>query len=246
MARGGLTAEVGIDIAFVDGRAVAWREIDSVLHVERQLLFVVVGERFLPLVLIVEDRFGRGFDFLVELRDLGTDRLLTFGFASLELLARRDINARRGRVAAVERRVVEEGHQLVVLALAERVVFVIVALAAADGQAEQDRAGRIHAIDDRFDAKLLRVGAAFFVDERVAMKAGRDDLVKPRVREHVTGELLDDELIERQVAVEGIDDPIAILPDRARLVAGVAVRVGIARGIEPVAAPTLSKMGRGE
>ena len=171
---------------------------------------------------------------------------MAFGFTSLELLARWHIDARRGRVSAVEGRVVEEGHQLVVLALAERVVLVIVTLAAADGQSEKDRAGGVHAIDDRFDAELLGVGPALFVDKRVAVKSGRDDLVEPRVGEHVTGELLDDELIERQVAVEGIDDPIAVLPDRAWLVARVAVRVGVTGGVEPIAAPALAKMRRGE
>ena len=72
--------------------------------------------------------------------------------------------------------VVEEGEQLVVLAVLDGVEFVRVALAAADGEAEPDRAGGVDAIDDGFVAELLLVGAAFFVDERVAVEGGGDAL----------------------------------------------------------------------
>ena len=46
----------------------------------------------------------------------------------------------------------------------------IVALRAADRQAEPDRAGRGHAIEDAVDAKLFLVDAPFLIDLRVAMK----------------------------------------------------------------------------
>ena len=64
--------------------------------------------------------------------------------------------------------------------------------------------------------------------------------------QQVAGDLLDDELVVGQVAVEGADDPVAIEPDLARLVLLVAVGIGITRGIEPEPSPALAVMRRVE
>src|SRR5688572_5961104 len=102
------------------------------------------------------------------------------------------------------------------------------ALAAAHGQAEPDRPRRVDAIDDRADAKLILIDAAFGVERRVAMEAGRQPLLKRRLAEQVPGQLLDRELVERQVAIDGVNDPVPIAPGlRPWLVIVVAVRVGI-------------------
>ncbi len=73
-----------------------------------------------------------------------------------------------------------------------------------------------------------------------------------RLAQHelIGGELLDDELVVRQVGVQRLDDPIAI-GVRVRelaLLAGdeIAARVGVARDIEPMPAPALAVAGRGE
>ena len=67
-----------------------------------------------------------------------------------------------------------------------------------------------------------------------------------RAGQHVAGELLDRELIERHVGVEGVDDPIAIRPDRARPVLLVAVGVGVAGQVEPAPRPALAVMRRSQ
>ena len=69
---------------------------------------------------------------------------------------------------------VEEGEELVILALRNRIELVVVTLAAADRQAEENAAGRVDAIDDRLDAELFHVDAAFLVDLRIAVEAGGD------------------------------------------------------------------------
>ena len=51
--------------------------------------------------------------------------------------------------------------------------------------------------------------------------------------QQVAGQLLDRELVERQVAVEGVDDPVAPRPHAAQAVDVVAVRVGVAGRVEP-------------
>ena len=108
--------------------------------------------------------------------------------------------------------VVEEGEELVVLALRQRVVLVVVALGAADRQAEPDRRRRVDAVDDRLDAELLLVDAALVVGQRVAVEAGGQLLREAGAGQQVAGQLLDGELVERQVAVEGADDPVAVAP----------------------------------
>ena len=65
-----------------------------------------------------------------------------------------------------------------------------------------------------------------------------------RFGQQVAGQLLDRELVERHVAVEGVDDPVAIGPDLAVVVEVDAVRVGIAGGVEPVAAAVLAPVRR--
>ena len=65
-------------------------------------------------------------------------------------------------------------------------------------------------------------------------------------RPQVAGDLVDRELIERHVAVERGDDPVAVLPDRPGGVDVEAVRVGVAGLVEPEPPPPLAVMGRGQ
>ena len=66
------------------------------------------------------------------------------------------------------------------------------------------------------------------------------------VRKHVARDLLDREPVEGHVRVEGVDHPVAVGPDRAAVVLLVAVGVGVAREVEPVARPALAVVRRGE
>ena len=129
---------------------------------------------------------------------------------------------------------VEEGEELVVLALRERVELVIVTAGTAQGQPHQDSCGRVDAIGDVFDAILLGDDSSFGVDDVVAVEARRDSLVERRVRQQVSGKLLGDKLIERHPAVEGVDRPVSPPPHVAGRVVVEAVRVGIAGRIEPI------------
>src|SRR5207247_8565919 len=72
---------------------------------------------------------------------------------------------------------VEEGEELVILALADRVELVVVALGTADREAEPDLAGRVDAIDNRLAAELLLIDTPLAIGQRVAVKARRDLLI---------------------------------------------------------------------
>ena len=91
--------------------------------------------------------------------------------------------------------------------------------------------------------RYSRVGAPFEVDHHVAMKPAGDLLLERGAGQQVAGDLLDGEAVERQVAVEGVDDPFAILPDVAMVVDVIAVGVGIAGQVEPLAAPSARHSG---
>ena len=98
-------------------------------------------------------------------------------------------------------RIIEERKNLVILFLLQRIELVIVALRAADSQAQHALADRVHAVEHRFHAKLLRVHAAFFVDHRIAQKARRHNLVLRRLRQKIAGQLINYELVIRKIAI---------------------------------------------
>ena len=134
----------------------------------------------------------------------------------------------------------EERDQPVVVALGDRIVLVVMATRTPEGAAEPDGRRRVGAVEQPLPARLGRVDAALVVQHRVAVKARRDARALVGVRQQVAGQLLDREAIERQIAVERIDDPVAPLPHRPRAVEVVAVGVGIAREIEPRTRPVLA------
>ncbi len=129
--------------------------------------------------------------------------------------------------------IVEEGEEPVILALADRVVLVIVALGAADRQAEEDRAGRVDPVNDRLDPELLDIDPPLLVDLRVPVEPGRDPLCERGAGPEIAGNLVDREPVVRQVRVERGDDPVAVFPDRAGGVDVEAVGIGITRLVEP-------------
>ena len=141
-------------------------------------------------------------------------------------------------------RVIQKREDLVILFLCERIELVVMALGALDGHAQNALANGVDAVEHRLHAELLRVHAAFFIDHRVPQKTSSHQLILRWIRQQVARQLLDDELRIRQVAIERLDHPIAIGPHLPDLIFLIAVGIGIARGIQPVAAPTLAIMRR--
>ena len=80
------------------------------------------------------------------------------------------------------RHVVEKSVELIKLLLREGVVFVVVALGAADGCSQPDRCGRIDPIHDVLRLIFVGVGAAFKIHHAIAVEAAGDLLFERRVR----------------------------------------------------------------
>ncbi len=140
----------------------------------------------------------------------------------------------------------KEREQPEIVLLAERIVLVVVALGAGERGAKPDRRRRVDAIDEHFVHRLVRIDAPFLVRHRIAMEAGRDPLIDGRIWQHVAGNLLDSELVERHVSVERVDHPVAVLPDAAPIVFFVAIGVGVSGEVQPGPRPTLAVVRRGE
>ena len=122
----------------------------------------------------------------------------------------------------------------------------VVALSAAEGQTQEDGRSRVDTIDDRCEAEFLDVDAALLVEHGIAVKAGRNHLIPAGSRQHIADQLLDGKLVEGQVSVEGIYDPVTIGPDGSSAVLLIAVRIGVASGVQPVSGPSFTVVGRGQ
>ena len=87
--------------------------------------------------------------------------------------------------------------------------------AAAHGRAEPgDRHGP-HAVAGVLGEVFAGLGSPFAGHHVQAVEAGGHELLGRRVGQQVAGKLLDGELVERLVAVERVDDVIAVREDRA-------------------------------
>ena len=78
------------------------------------------------------------------------------------------------------------------------------------------------------------------------MKTGGNLLVPGGVGQEVAGHLLDGELVKRHVPVEGVDDPIAVRPNRARQIFFIAIGICVTRYIQPLAGPAFAIVRRSQ
>ena len=145
----------------------------------------------------------------------------------------------------------EDARQRVVVGREDRIELVVVAPGAGDGQPEK-RLGR------RVD---LLVHDIVFLLDRIALRqrhrpqreeTGRDDSAEidrgaGGRRQQVSGDLLADELVIRQVFVEGVDDVVPVAPRVAEGMIFVdSGGIGEAGDIEPMAPPLLAVMRRSQ
>ena len=199
-----------------------------------------VAQRVLPrgpgvgrVGLEARELLARLLELLVELGELGEVRVGRRGDERRRVEVLERLRAEAAQVAAFGD-VVEVGVDLVELLLRDRVELVVVAAGAPQGQPHPHRAGRRHAIYHVLDQELLGDDAALAVLAVVAVEGGGDLLLQGRVGEHVAGDLLDGELIERHVVVVGVDHPVAVAPHLPRGVGLIPARVGVAGPVQPL------------
>ena len=118
----------------------------------------------------------------------------------------------------------------------------IVTHRASTRQSEEGLDGRTGAIDGVSVEELVVDRTSFGGGDVASVKAGGDQLRLRRVLEQIARKLLDGELIEGHVAVECIDDPIAVGPDLPMVIQMQTMGVSITRDIEPVLGHLFAKM----
>ena len=72
--------------------------------------------------------------------------------------------------------VVEEGEELIELALRDRVVLMIMAAATVEGQAQPSHSRGFHAINDGLDAPFFGDQSSFSIESMITIEAGGHDL----------------------------------------------------------------------
>ena len=88
----------------------------------------------------------------------------------------------------------------------------VVALSTLQAEPHPDHRGRLHAVDGVLDTVLFGDGSPFIRRRVVPIETGRDFLIVRRVRDEVSGKLLNRKLVERLVRVVSRDDPVAPRP----------------------------------
>ena len=133
----------------------------------------------------------------------------------------------------VLRDVGEEGPQGVEVALGEGIELVVVALGAAGGLPHPRRADRAHPVGHHAHFVVLGLRTTLLRGQQQAVEGRTNPRFLRGIRQQVTGDLFESEAIEALVGVEGLDHPVAVGPDVARVVAVVADGVGETHDIEP-------------
>ena len=140
---------------------------------------------------------------------------------------------------------VEEREEPVVFALRDGIVFVRVALGAAQREAHPHLGRGVGPVFHGRNPKLLVVGAAFGVGHGIAMKPGGDDRARVLaiwgLGQQVACELFDRETVVSHVVVQRADHPVAPRPDvQPERVGAVTGGIGISCEVEPDARPTFT------
>ena len=140
-------------------------------------------------------------------------------------------------------RVVEEREEAVVVPHRDRIVFVIMTLGALQSGAEPDHAHGVDPVEHLVDPSFLRIAASFDVGGGTAVEAGGDFLRFGGSREEISRDLLDGELIKRQIRIQRCDDPIPVWPEIPQVIALEAMGVRIASIVQPWPCPANSELG---
>ena len=141
--------------------------------------------------------------------------------------------------------------QSVVVGGANAIELVVVAAGTGEREAEEGPAGDIDLVIDDVESRLLLVG----LGER--LRADHQEACGNRPRgigggvaargKEIAGELFDEEAVVGEIAVAGVDDPVAVAPGLRHYGVGIVGRgLGEANDVEPVAGLLLAVMGRGE
>ena len=110
-------------------------------------------------------------------------------------------------------------------------------------ETEKHGSGRLDAVDGVPDVELFVNRSPFAGRDVAATETGRHALVDRGMRQQISGQLLNGELVVRLIGIERPDQPVAVRPDRPFIVQMQAVRIAVAGRVEPIAGHLLAVLG---
>ena len=129
--------------------------------------------------------------------------------------------------------VVEEGEELVVLLLGNRVELVLVTSGTFECQTQECHREGVVAVGNVLDTEFLQRATALDLLRMQTVESRGQPRVISRLGHQVTGQLQGDKTVVGHVGIECPDNPVSIRPDMAIAIDLVTVRVGVASNIEP-------------
>ena len=138
----------------------------------------------------------------------------------------------------------EEGLQLVEIAGLDGIKLVVVTLGAAHGAAEPRGGNGANPLGTVFRQILLILRATLAGHHVQPIVTGGDELLRRGIGQQIARQLLDGELVEALVPIEGIDHVVAVRKDALILIAMKSNGIGEPRNIQPPHGHALSVMRR--
>ncbi len=141
---------------------------------------------------------------------------------------------------------VEECRKFVVFPLSHGVELVLVALGTLHGEPQECGGSGVDAINEVLDAVVLIDDSAFVGSGIVAKKSGSHLLWVGSPRQQIARQLPGNEIAVGQIVVEGGYHPVPPGIDAAGMILEEAVRIPIARHVEPFESHAFSEGRRGQ
>ena len=121
--------------------------------------------------------------FRFRLRNLLVDHLLFRLDCRLLLFVFHKGRANKRQIVVRLVRIVEKSEEAIVIAMRNRVVFVVMATSAREGEPEPNRADGFGPVKQGGIAELLLIRTAFRISQSLAVKGGGESLAGRRLRE---------------------------------------------------------------
>ena len=119
-----------------------------------------------------------------------------------------------------------------------------VASRTASRESHPDGRNRFYSIT-RVENRVFLVDDSAFVGRHVAaIETGRDFLIERGIGKKIARQIFNRELIIRHVLAEGLDDPVTVSPHLTIVIEVNAVRVGVARIVQPITPTMLAPLRR--
>ena len=120
----------------------------------------------------------------------------------------------------------------------------IVTLSASHSQSQPHRPYCVGPVDHLLEAELVHVGSTLTVAGGITVESGGNLLFGGGAGENIACDLLDRELVEGHVPVEGLDDPVSIAPGiRSEVILPITVTIRVAGQVQPATSPPFPIVG---